>query len=402
MREMSTHDIPRRYFDNSATSHPKPPGVLAAVQDYFERIHASAGRGAYREAVESGRMLDDTRAAIRSLFRCRSADDVIFTLNGTDALNLAIRGLVRRHDHVVTTAMDHNSVLRPLSSLERRLGIEWTAVAVDPQTTRLDVADLAAALRPNTRLVALNHASNVTGVLQPLADVAELCRRRRIPLLVDAAQSAGHVPIDFADLDLALLALPGHKGLLGPLGTGVLVIRAGFADELETIREGGTGSASESAEQPDVLPDRFEPGSHNAHGLAGLLAGVQWILDRGLDDLRRHEIELCDRMIKGLSATDGLDWFGPRDVTQRVGVFSVRVAGLDPHELSTILETSYGVLSRSGLHCAPLAHQTIGTLDVGGTTRLSLGPFVGPEDVEVALGALGAIAAGHPASAAHL
>jgi cysteine desulfurase/selenocysteine lyase len=378
----------RRYFDNAATSHPKPPGVLAAVQHYFAHVHASAGRGAYREAVASEQILRRCRDAIRRLFGGRDDDHVIFTLNGTDALNLAIKGLVRPGDHVVTTAMDHNSVLRPLSAMAERDGVTWTAVKPDPVTTRVTVDDVAAALRPNTRLVALNHASNVTGVLQPLDAIAALCRERGVRLLVDAAQSAGHVPIDFGATPIDLLACPGHKGLLGPLGTGLLLIRGGVEHALRTTREGGTGSVSESAAQPESLPDRFEAGSHNAVGIAGLLAGVEWIAGQGVAKLRRHEEEICGRMMAQLNAISGLRWFGPRAIDQRVAVFSVRISGIEPVELSAVLDSQFGVLSRSGLHCAPLAHQTIGTLDRGGTTRLSAGPFLTAEDVDAATAAL--------------
>lgn len=382
----------RRYFDNAATSYPKPPGVTAAVLDYFERVHASAGRGAYREAVESRRMLDDCRAALRTLFHARPADQVIFALNGTDALHLALRGIVRPGDHVVTTCMDHNSVLRPLSALEAQLGVRWTAVAVNPDTTRLDPAALASALRDDTRLVVVNHASNVTGVLQPLEDIAAVCRARGVLLLVDAAQSAGHLPIDFERLGLDLLACPGHKGLLGPLGTGVLLIRAGVADQMSTVREGGTGSESELPVQPAVLPDRFESGSHNAPGLAGLLAAVRWIEGRSLRALREHELALSRRLAERLDGIPGLRWFGPREAEQRVGVFSVRLTGLAPAELSAILEERFGILTRSGLHCAPWAHRAIGTLADGGTTRLSLGALLTLADVDAAAEALAALA----------
>jgi len=382
----------RRYFDNSATSYPKPPEVAAAVQDYFARVHASAGRGAYREAVESRAILDAARAAVHRLFDCGPDDHVVFTFNGTDSLNLAIKGLVRPGDHVVTTVLDHNSVLRPLTALAAQIGVRWTAVPVDPQTTRLDPAALAAALEPQTRLVAVNHASNVTGVLQPLTEIAAVCRRRGVRLLVDAAQSAGHLPIGFAELGADLLACPGHKGLLGPLGTGVLLIRGGVERELRTVREGGTGSWSEEPSQPAALPDRFEAGSHNAPGLAGLRAGVEWLLARGLTAIRAHELALCERMAARLDAVRGLSWYGPRAASQRVAVFSVRLEGYEPGELAALLESRYRILTRSGLHCAPLAHRAIGTLALGGTTRLSAGPFTTDEEVDAVGAALAELA----------
>ena len=386
----------RHYLDNAATSFPKPPEVAQALQDYFAQVHASAGRGVYREALAAERVLDDCRAALAQLFGCRPGDHVIFTLNGTDALNLAIKGAVRPGDHVVTTCLEHNSVLRPLSALREQAGITWTAVPVDAQTTRLDPADLARALRPETRLMVVNHASNVTGVLQGLGPLADLCRSRGVLLLVDAAQSAGHVPIDFGQLGLDLLACPGHKGLLGPLGTGVLVIRAGVEHQMRTVREGGTGSHSEQPVQPESLPDRFEAGSHNTVGLAGLLAGVRWINERGVAALHEHELMLCRRLSSGLAEIAGLSWYGPRPAEERVGVFSVRLDGFEPHELSAVLESQFGILTRSGLHCAPLAHQALGTLDSGGTTRLSLGPLTTLANVEAAIVALAELAVPRP------
>jgi cysteine desulfurase family protein len=385
---MSADHPPRRYFDNAATSHPKPPQVLQALCDYMQRVGASAGRGAYREALESGRIISACRAAVRRVLGCRTADHVVFTLNGTDALNIALKSVLRPGDHVVTTWMDHNSVLRPLSALEQRSGIEWTAVRPDPQTTRVSADEIALALRRNTRLVVLSHASNVTGAVQPVETIGQLCRERGALLLVDAAQSAGHLPINFSAAPIDLLACPGHKGLLGPQGTGVLVIRAGLEEQLATVREGGTGSASERPVQPEELPDRLEAGSHNAPGLAGLLAALEWIEQRGVASLRQHELNLMERLIPRLEACAGLRWFGPRDPADRVGVFSVRIGGLEPAELSALLEERFGLLTRSGLHCAPFAHRIIGTDASGGTTRLSLGPFLEAADVDAAADAL--------------
>jgi len=387
----------RLYFDNAATSFPKPPGVADAVRDYMLRVGASAGRGAYAEARASLELLDETRAAIRRLFGCRAQDHVVFTLNGTDALNIGIKSLVRPGAHVVTTCMDHNSVLRPLAALQRQ-SVTWTVVDVDRATTRLDVADVARALTPRTALVAVNHASNVTGALQPLGDIAAVCRAHGVPLLVDAAQSGGHVPIAFDSLGLDMLACPGHKGLLGPLGTGVLLIRAELESRLQTVREGGTGSQSERPVQPETMPDKFEAGSHNAPGLAGLLSAVRWIERRGVAAMRQHELELIAVMQAELERIPGLAWYGPRAREQRVGVFSVRCEGWAPNELSAALDGSCGVLTRSGLHCAPLAHEAIGTHRAGGTTRLSLGPFLCTQDVQDACEGLRAIvAAGVPA-----
>ncbi len=379
---------PRRYFDNAATSFPKPPEMSAAIRAYLEQCHASAGRGAYREAVKSGQMLEQCRAALRRLFNASPQDAVVFALNGTDALNIALKGLIRDGQHVITSVMDHNSVLRPLHALREQRRIRWTTLGVDRESTLLDPQALEREIRDDTRLVAINHASNVSGALQPIEALGEICRSRGVPLLLDAAQSAGHVPLDFSSLPVDLLACPGHKGLLGPLGTGVLLIRAGFEQRMLTFREGGTGSLSEHAVQPDAAPDKFESGSHNALGLTGLLASLNWLLQRGVSALRAHEIELCQALIPRLDRVEGLSWYGPRDTAQRVGVFSVRIDGLDPQELSAILEDQFGILTRSGLHCAPFAHRAINTHQSGGTTRLSLGAFTTHEDIDVAADAL--------------
>lgn len=382
---------PRRYFDNAATTHPKPPGVAAAVVDYLERIGASAGRGAYAEAVESGRMLAACRDDVRRLFRAAADDAVIFTLNGTDALNMALKSVLKPGDHVVATQVEHNSVLRPLHALAAQ-GVTFTQARCDPDTTLLDPAAFEAAIRPTTALLVLNHASNVTGAIQPLEDVSDIARRRGIPLLLDAAQTAGHLPIDLRATPVDLLACPGHKGLLGPQGTGVLVIRAGFERRMTTYREGGTGSRSEIPHQPDFAPDKFEAGSHNGPGLAGLQVALRWLLQRSVDTVRRHEIALCAQLLEQLATLPGVRVYGPAEPRQRVGVVSIRLEGLDPQDLSTILETRFGVLSRSGLHCAPTAHELIGTAAAGGTTRLSFGPFTSEADVDAACEALREVA----------
>jgi selenocysteine lyase/cysteine desulfurase len=266
-------------------------------------------------------------------------------------------------------------------------------VACDPRTGRVDPDDVRRALRPETVLVAAVHGSNVTGTLQPVRELGRLCREQAVPFLVDAAQTLGHLPVDVEADGIDLLAAPGHKGLLGPLGTGFLYIRPGLEKHLQTLREGGTGSVSEHDTQPTFMPDRFEPGSHNAIGLIGLSEGVAYLLERGVEALWQHETDAMATMIEGLSSIEGLTYLGPQGVADRCGVFSVRLAGFDqPGELSERLETEYGILTRSGIHCAPHAHRTFGTDTLGGTTRLSLGPFVSLQDVKYATDALSQVA----------
>ncbi|HSZ59380.1 MAG TPA: aminotransferase class V-fold PLP-dependent enzyme [Tepidisphaeraceae bacterium] len=386
---------PRRlYLDNAATSFPKPPGVTEAMVRYAQELGASAGRGAYREALETGAMIGECRRRLNRLFNDQDPDHFVFTLNCSDALNLAIKGLVdpRENGHAICSRIDHNSILRPLRAMEENGWISATRVPVEGSTGLVDPEEIRKAIRRDTRLIALTHVSNVTGTVQPIREIGRIARGHGVPFIVDAAQSAGHLPIDVqADL-IDLLAAPGHKGLLGPLGTGFLYIRAGLEKKLRPLKEGGTGSASESDRQPDFMPDRFESGSHNAIGIAGLSAALQWILDRGVEELALHDRQLTLTFIEGISDIEGLTYYGPRGPRHRTGVFSVRLEGYDPHELSAVLEGSYGILTRSGIHCAPLAHEAIGTASLGGTTRFSFGPFVTAQDVQFAADALAQIA----------
>jgi cysteine desulfurase family protein len=389
-----TPESNRLYLDHAATSFPKPPAVHEAMRDHATRLGASAGRGAYREALETGDKLDECRKRLNRLFNGQNPNHFIFTLNCTDALNLAIRGLVdpRRRCHVICAQIDHNSILRPLISMRDRSWIDLTIVRIDPQTGNVDLDELRKSLRSDTRCITITHASNVSGTVQPIREIGRIAREHAVPLVVDAAQSAGHIDIDVQRDCIDLLCAPGHKGLLGPLGTGFLYIRPGVEKLLMNIREGGTGSLSEEPRQPDIMPDRFEAGSHNAIGIAGLSAALDWVLHQGIANLREHELGLMSEFLDGIQRIESLSLIGPNTVKDRVAVFSVRVDELAPAELSAILESSFGILSRSGLHCAPLAHEAFGTLATGGTTRLSLGPFVTVRDVKYAVDALSEIA----------
>jgi len=361
---------------------------------FANELGASPGRGAYAESREAGKLLDTCRDRLRTLLGGQSSSHVIFTLNASDALNLAIHGLLSAGDHAITSAMDHNSVLRPLSELTAAGVIEQTRVPCDPTSGLLDVTALGHAIRKNTRLIAIAHGSNVTGTLQPIREIGKIARDHGIPFLVDAAQTAGHVPLDLDEDFVDLIAVPGHKGLLGPLGTGALYIRPGLENKLRTLRQGGTGSNSELDVQPEFLPDKYEPGSHNAIGLIGLSEALKFILERGVQSFWEHDRELTQAMLDVLNRDiPGLAWYGPRKLEDRVGVFCVRVNGFDkPQSLSDALEARFGLLTRSGIHCAPLAHQTIGTYGLGGTTRFSFGPFTTLEDVQALADALESLA----------
>lgn len=381
-------------MDNSATSFPKPPGVTEAMVRYATELGASAGRGAYREAVETGKLLQQCREKLCALFHSNAPDHFIFTLNCSDALNLAIKGLLGpgRGGHVICTEADHNSVLRPLRALSEQGLVETTAVRLDPVTASVDPDAVRRAIRPDTRLIVSTHVSNVCGAVQDVRAIGAIARAHGIPFLVDAAQSVGHLPIDVERDNIDLMAAPGHKGLLGPLGTGFLYLRPGMEDLLQTVREGGTGSQSEEDRHPQALPDKYEAGSHNAIGIAGLLEGVKWLLEQTVERVLRHEEALMRLFLEGIQDAQGLRLYGPATAQGRSGVFSVRVDGMTPLELAHVLEDRYGILTRPGLHCAPWIHRHFGTLTTGGTTRLSFGPFLTEEDVRTATRALREVA----------
>ena len=313
-------------------------------------------------------------------------------------MNTGIKGILREGDHAITTWMDHNSVLRPYNALARGeaagggRGIAYTHVRVDPVTCVVDPADVRKAIRPNTKLIAVVHGSNVTGTVQPIREIGKIAREAGITFLVDAAQTAGHVPIDVQADFIDLLAFPGHKGLLGPLGTGGLYIRPGLEGKMVPLRHGGTGSASEQDVQPEFMPDKFEAGSHNAIGLAGLSAGVEWILKKTVKALFEHDQMLCRTFMETVEGVEGLRYVGPQGIRNRMGVFGVLIEGWDPLKLAGRLEEEFGILTRAGLHCAPLAHKHLGTAESGGTTRLSFGPFLTVLDVKYVADALATIA----------
>lgn len=382
----------RIYLDNAATTWPKPEAVYQAVDEYQRRIGCSPGRSTYADALAADRVVLEARLAVARWLRVGPADHVLFAFNGTDALNMALRGLIRPGDHVVTTMADHNSVLRPLRWLAEHYGVRVDYVACDSEGF-VELDALRSKLNRATRLVAVNHGSNVTGTLQRLEAIVDAVRRHSSAMvLVDAAQSLGHVPLFPGEIGIDLLAAPGHKGLLGPAGTGILYVRPGLEEELVPLRFGGTGSRSDEDRQPDEWPDRYEPGNPNTPALAGLIKGIDYLEQRGLDDLRAHEVTLTQRLIDGLHAIPGVEVYGPKNAADRVGVVSINVKGLSPHELAAILDGQFHIQVRAGIHCAPLIHRRLGTLERGGAVRFSLGPFNTLEHVEAAIAAVGQIA----------
>lgn len=393
----------RLYLDNAATSFPKPPGVYDAMVDFGVRIGSSPGRGHYAEAKQGAAILAQARELLCTLFNGENPNHFIFTLNTSDALNTAIKGVLghslvsrkrtSRPVHAIATRMDHNSVLRPLAAMQSQRDVQWTCVDADANTGIIDPSWIRDAITRDTALVAINMASNITGTLQDVASIADICRARDIPLLVDGAQAAGHLPIDVQSLGIDLLAVPGHKGLLGPQGTGALYIRPGTEHRMTTVREGGTGSSHELDVQPDAMPERFEAGSHNTVGIAGWRAALEWIQHRTVESLRAHECELGSVFLEGIRALgqSHLSVLGPHTMLDRVGVFSLVHPHINPAHLAHHLEVNHSILVRSGLHCAPRAHRLLGTLENArsiGATRISLGPSITHDDIERTLDAL--------------
>jgi len=374
------------YLDNAATSWPKPPEVARAMVDFLENVGANPGRAGHRQAVEAGRRLNDAREALAEIFGVGDPLRIVFTHNVTESLNLALRGLLRPGDHVVTTSIEHNSMMRPLRALEAQ-GVALAVVPAAPDGT-IDAGRIAAALRPETRLVAVNHASNVVGTIAPVAEIGGLARRAGVPLLVDAASTAGCVPIDVQRDGIDLLAFTGHKSLLGPTGTGGLIVGERIdMTRFAPLKRGGTGSRSNSEIQPDFLPDALESGTPNVVGLVGLAAAVRWILAWGVDRLRERQRAVVHRLLAGLAGVEGVTAHGTGDAGRQTAAVSFNLAGWPPSAVGLALDERFGVLCRVGLHCAPAAHRTIGTFP-DGTVRFAPGPFTTDAEIDFAVDAV--------------
>lgn len=379
------------YLDNAATSFPKPEAVYVAMDAFARTSIANPGRSGHRMALASERILDDTRHLLNRLFRGETPDRWIFTLNCTDALNMAIKGIVNAGDHVITSDLEHNSVSRPLRALEKAGVITLTRIA--SQDGYLDPADVIGAISPKTKLVAITHAANVLGTLQPIESIAEAARAAGTFVLIDAAQSAGVVDIDLGKLPIDMLAFPGHKALMGPTGTGALYV--GPRVNLRPWREGGTGGDSSTEVQPDALPFRMEGGTPNVAGIAGLKAGLEWVLERGVESGRKHEVHLLQKVVDWVAEhPDHWSILGAWDPDRHVGALSLKTPdGIAPSEIGAILDTSFSIAVRPGLHCAPYIHKRLGTFP-DGSLRISPGPFNTEADIDALLKALGMITEG--------
>lgn len=364
-------------MDNAATSFPKPEEVYRAV-DYVNRyMGGNPGRGSNQQTVKAGTVILEAREALAKLFNIEDAMQVAFTYNITDALNIGFKGILEPGDHVITSSMEHNSVARPLFAMQKQ-GLEWTKIAVASDGT-LNLDELRQAIRPNTRMICMLHASNLTGTIMPIAKVGKIARENGVFFMVDTAQSAGVLPIDVVEQNIDILTFTGHKGLLGPQGTGGIYVRPDV--NVKPSRQGGTGSLSEYLEHPDIMPDLLESGTLNTPGIAGLLAGVNFILEQGINNITKREQKLTKLLLEGLKEIKGVKIYGPKDSNKQTAVIALNVGDIDPGEVSAILDYEYGIITRSGLHCTPLAHQTIGTFEQG-TVRLSPGYFTTLEQIE--------------------
>ncbi len=371
------------YFDNAATSFPKPEIVYDEIYSAMKNYGANPGRSGHKLALKAGRGIYETRDALSQLFNIKNPMNIVFTMNCTESLNLGLKGLLKKGDHVITTSMEHNSVIRPLKVMEKQ-GVDLTIVKGDNKG-RIDPADIEKSVQKNTKLIVINHVSNLTGTILPMEEASKIAKENGILFMVDAAQSAGVYDIDVQKMDIDLLAFPGHKGLLGPQGTGGLYIREGL--KIKELKEGGTGSISHSLEQPEVLPDKYESGTPNSPGVIGLGTGVRYILEKGIKNIRKHEEDLTNHFIEELLKIDGVKAYGPLDIKEQGAVVSINIGNEDSSEISYILDEVYNIAVRPGLHCAPLAHKTIGTFEQG-VVRFSFGIFNTHDEIEQGIKAI--------------
>ena len=374
------------YLDNAATTYPKPKTVYQGVMRAMTEYGANPGRGSHAMAIEGARVIYETRELMAQLFNLDDPMRVIFTFNATDGLNQGIKGVLNPGDHVITTTMEHNSVLRPIKELEK-YGIENTIVQCS-KDGMVKVEDIKEKIKSNTRLVVTTHVSNLTGTIMPIEKIGQMCKEKNILYMVDGSQSAGVLDIDMKKFNIDLLAVPGHKGLLGPQGTGALLINCDA--EIKQLKEGGTGSESSSMLQPNFYPDKLEAGTHNLPGIAGLNAGLKYILNRGTKSIYSHEKMLLDIFINELKKNAKIEIYGPKDIEYRCGVVPINILDVDSSEVAFKLDTEYNIAVRPGLHCAPLAHKTIGTEKVG-AVRFGVGPFNNKSDIMSAVKALNEI-----------
>ncbi len=373
------------FLDNGATSYPKPEEVYTFMDHFYRNFGVNPGRSGYDLCMETGELVEETRSMLTKFFNGTDPNRLCFTYNSTDALNLIINGMLKEGDHAITTNVEHNSVLRPLYHLHKYNGVEVDYIPFDSKGF-VDPDDFVKKFRKNTKLVAVNHASNVIGTIQPVKEIGKHCRENGIPFVIDVSQSAGKIPIDMEELNVDVVAFTGHKSLLGPTGIGGLYVREGL--EIRHTRAGGTGVRSAVRTHLDEYPYRLEYGTLNTMGVAGLHAGVKWIEKQGLESIHDREMRLTEMLRDGLKDVEGVTLYCQEDLTDHISIFLFNVDGLEALNTGTILDVDYNIASRTGLHCAPLVHEQIGTAEIHGAVRFGIGPFNREEHIQTAIQAV--------------
>ena len=377
------------FLDNGATSFPKPEEVYSFMDHFYRNFGVNPGRSGYDLCMETGELVEETRAMMTQFFNGTDPNRLCFSYNSTDALNLIINGLLEEGDHAITTNVDHNSVLRPLYHLYKYNNVEVDYIPFDSKGF-VDPGEFPKKFKKNTKLVVVNHASNVIGTIQPIKDIGKYCKERGIPFAIDVSQTAGKIPVDMEELNADVVAFTGHKSLLGPTGIGGLYVREGI--EIRHTRAGGTGVRSAVRTHLDEYPYRLEYGTLNTVGVAGLHAGIKWIENQGLDNIHEHEMRLTRMLCDGLKEVEGLTLYCQEDLTDHISIFLFNVDGLEALNTGTILDVDYNIASRTGLHCAPLVHEQIGTADIHGAVRFGIGPFNTEDHIHTAIKAVKEIA----------
>jgi cysteine desulfurase family protein len=376
------------YLDNGATSYPKPDEVYTFMDSFYRNFGVNPGRSGYDLCMETGALVDTTRKMLANFFNGNDLNRLCFSYNSTDALNLIIFGMLKQGDHAITTTLEHNSVLRPLYHQNKFNGVEVDYIPFDTNGF-VEPDDIKQKIKANTRLVIVNHASNVIGTVQPVGAIGRICREYGVPFAVDASQSAGKIPIDIDQLHIDVVAFTGHKSLLGPTGIGGLYVREGI--DIRHTRAGGTGVRSANRMHLEEYPYRLEYGTGNIVGIAGLHAGLKWITERGIDPIHHHEMKLTRRLRDGLSELEGVLLYCQDDLVDHIGVISFNIDGMEALDTGTFLDGEYNIACRTGLHCAPLVHEQLGTAQIGGSVRIGIGPFNTEDHIKAAIEAIGEI-----------
>ncbi|MDQ1353518.1 MAG: hypothetical protein QG657_3824 [Acidobacteriota bacterium] len=377
------------YLDNGATTFPKPEEVYKFMDYYYRSFGVNPGRSGYDLCMESGEIIENTRKQLTKFFNGKDFNRLCFSYNSTDALNLVINGMLQEGDHAITTLLEHNSVLRPLYHKSEYDGVEVDYIPVDGDGF-VDPEDFPKKFKKNTKLVIVNHASNVIGTVQPIKEIGKYCKEHGIPFVIDASQSAGKVPIDIEDQFVDIVVFTGHKSLLGPTGIGGLYVKDGI--DIKFTRAGGTGVRSAVKTHLDEYPYRLEYGTLNSVGVAGLHAGVKWLEEKGIENIHNHEMKLTTMLRDGLEDTEGVILYCMDDLSDHIGIFLFNVEGLEAQDVGTFLDVDYNIACRTGLHCAPLIHEQLGTSTIHGAVRFGIGPFNTEEDIETTINAVKEIA----------